>query len=993
MRGGTQANVAGKAFASILHRNMLLCASATALTVAAVPAYAQDTETVVVSASRITSAGFNAPTPTTVLSSADIQAQGESNVFSAVVELPSLLGSTGTQVANNTTSINNTGLSAFAVHGLGAIRTLTLINGQRVVPAFVQGTVDVSQFPQLLIQRVDVVTGGASASYGSDAIAGVVNFVLNDKFEGLKGNFLSGASTYGDDENFTLQLAGGTSFAGGRGHFVASGEYSYEAGVGPGTFGIGCASGKNGRCWYSAASILQRSIANTPAGQPEYTFATGVQDYQLTLGGLITRGPLQGTAFSPNGTPFQYQYGSNGVPAKDASGSVSNCVSPFCIGGDTTSDFGNGTTLAAALQRGNFYTHVSYDLLPNLTVWAAFMGSQVHTANASVTGAYRPDFFTIQCGNAAGGANAYLPASINAVCVTNNITNFRLGSNLPMLQSPVDVINQRDLNRFTAGLDGSFTVFGKEWTWNGYMEHGVNDDTEHVRNVVLVPNLVAAVDSIPGPNGSIICRSAVAQGEGCVPIDIFGTNPASSSAVSFLQGGSLHQTAPYQQTYERQEAASIIFNGQPIDDWAGPIAVATGVEYREEAYTVYGDPAGTGGTVPPLLDPTGNNWFAGNFHSGGGNYHVSEGFVELGVPLINSTSWGKADLNVAGRATGYSTSGFISTWKAGFTWDTPIDGLRVRALQSRDVRAPNLSELFAAPQVSNNSVIDDFAKPPTSVNVQFQANGNPALKPEKSLNTQLGIVYQPSWFPGFNLSIDYYRVGIKGQIGSISAQNEVDLCFQGFTAECSAIITANGGPIQTAQFIRVLTQSFNLATTVTDGFDYEASYQFSLGDDILPGNFVLRGLATNVSKFITNSGVPGTIPVESAGTNTGAIPHWKILGLQTYNLDAWSITFTENWISNGVYNRNYVPCAAGSCPLPTTVHPTINSNNMDGAFYLDIGGSYSFDDHWQGYFKVDNVANLGPPPSPGTTPNQYGANPSLYDTIGRMFRVGVRVNY
>ncbi len=621
------------------------------------------------------------------------------------------------------------------------------------------------------------------------------------------------------------------------------------------------------------------------------------------------------------------------------------------------------------------------------------MGSQVRTSNASVRGAYRPDYFTIQCGNAPGGANAYLPASINAACVADNITNFRLGSNLPMLSNPTTVLNQRDFNRFTVGADGSFGLFGKQWTWSTYGEHGINDDTEHVRNVTLVPNLVAAVDAVAGPNGTIVCRSAVAQAQGCAPIDIFGTSPASSSAVSFLQGGQLRQTQPYQQTYERQEAASFILNGEPLNDWAGPISMATGIEYREEAYTVYGDPAGNGGTVGPLLDPAGNNWFAGNFHSGGGNYHVTEGFVELGVPLINDTAWGKADLNVAGRATGYSTSGYVSTWKVGFTWDTPVDGLRLRALQSRDVRAPNLSELFAAPQVSNNSVINDFATPPTSQNVQFAAVGNTALKPEKSLNTQVGAVYQPSWFPGFNMSVDYYRVGIKGQIGSLSAQQEVDLCFQGFTSQCSSIITVNNGPVQTSNFVRILTQSFNLATAVTEGIDYEASYQFALGDDIMPGNFVVRALATNVMKFLTNSGVPGTIPVETAGTNTGAIPHWKILGVQTYALDKWSLTFTENWISQGVYNRNYVPCDAGSCPLPTTVHPTINTNKMDGAFYLDVGGSYDFTDHWQGYFKVDNVANLDPVASPGTTPNQYGANPSLYDTIGRMFRVGVRVNY
>lgn len=984
-----------------LRNRMLLCASATALLLAIAPARAQEDantvtqggiENVVVSGSRITAAGFNAPTPTTVLSAQDIDAQAEPNIFSTVAELPSLMGSSGTQVANATTSIDDTGLSAFSIHGLGTIRTLTLIDGQRVVPAYVNGTVDISQFPQLLIQRVDVVTGGASADYGSDAVGGVVNFILDNKFEGLKGNLQSGVSTYGDDANVTLEMAGGSSFAGGRGHFVVSGEYAYNAGVGSGTWGVGAAAGKNGRSWYNAPAILEQSIANTAPGQPEYTFATNVQDYQLANGGLITSGPLQGTTFSPNGTPQQFQYGSNGVPTKNSSGAVTNCISPFCVGGDLNSDYGATVSIDAALQRGNLYSRLSYDLFSNTTIWVGFMGTQVHTQNSSVRGAYRPNDLTIQCGNAAGGPNAFLPASINAACVANNITSFAYGSTLTMLQGPVQVLNQRDMNRFTAGADGSFSIFDKQWTWSAYGEHGVNDDTEHVRDVILVPNLNAALDAVAGPNGTIVCRSAVAQAEGCVPLNVFGNVPASPTAVSFLQGGSLHQTAPYQQTYERQEAFSFILNGEPFEDWAGKIAVATGAEYREEAYTVYGDTAGNGGTgLPPLLSSGGSNWFAGNFHDGNGNYHVSEAFLELDVPVINDTTWGKADLNLAGRATGYSTSGYVSTWKAGFSWDTPIDGLRLRGLLSRDVRAPNLSELFAAPQVSNNSILDPFNN--TAENVFYDATGNKALKPEKAANTQLGLVYQPSWFSGFNISIDYYRVGIKGQISSLSEQQEVNLCFEGYTAECSAIVTAGGAPYQTGVYTEVVAEAFNLASTVTDGFDYEASYQFSLPDNILPGNFILRALATNVTKFISNSGVPGTIPIETAGTNTGSIPHWKILGVQTYTLNKWSITFTENWISEGVYNRNYVACTPGSCPLPTANNPTINSDHMDGAFYLDMGGSYNFTDNWQGYFKVDNVANLAPVASPSTAIGGTGDNQSLYDAIGRMFRVGVRVNY
>src|SRR3979490_243052 len=174
-------------------------------------AHAQETqampvEQVVVSSSRITTAGFNAPTPTTVLSANDIADQAQSNVFTAVTELPSLMGSTGTAQGNHGSSTGTNGLSAFGIHGVGTSRALTLIDGQRVVPAVLGGTVDISQFPQLLIQRVDIVTGGASASWGSDAVSGVVNFILDNKFSGFKANILTGITTYGDDANVTAQV-------------------------------------------------------------------------------------------------------------------------------------------------------------------------------------------------------------------------------------------------------------------------------------------------------------------------------------------------------------------------------------------------------------------------------------------------------------------------------------------------------------------------------------------------------------------------------------------------------------------------------------------------------------------------------------------------------------------------------------------------------------------------------------------------------------------
>ncbi len=944
-------------------------------------------EQVVVSSSRITSAGFNAPTPTTVLSADDIEKQAESNVFTTVTELPSLLGSTGTATGNHGTSGGTNGLSAFGIHGVGTTRALTLIDGQRVVPANIGGTVDVSQFPQLLIQRVDVVTGGASASWGSDAVSGVVNFVLDNKFTGVKGNLLTGISTYGDAENVTLQTAGGTSFANGRGHIVASFEYSYEAGIGTGTYGTGCVQAA-GRCWYSAPAILPLSIANTPPGSPEYTYATNTEDYQETKYGIITRGPLQGLAFNADGTTYHFNYGPGQTPNHDATGTVTNCASPFCVGGDTTNNFGAGATLVGSLVRGNVYTRASYDI-GSTELWAAFIGSQVRTRNVSMIGTYRPDYFTIQCDN------AYLPASVTQACATNKISSFMLGTLNASLPRNPTIVNQRDLWRYTVGADGAFRLFGKDWTWSGYAEHANNNSSVLVHNILLTPYFKFATDAVRAADGTIVCRSAAAQAIGCQPYDLFGDFPPSSASLAWMQGGTLsQQIGPDQLTHERQEAASISLNGKPLELWAGPVSLATGVEYREEAFKVVGDTDSNGGpNVQPLLSTAGSNWVFGNFHNGGGNYHVVEGFMEVDVPLINDTTWGRADLDAAGRATGYSAAGYVNTWKAGLTWDTPVDGVRLRALQSRDVRAPNLSELFAPPSGINSSILD-LVKPgtPNQVNVLNQQQGNTALKPEKSTNTEVGVVFQPSWLPGFSLSADYWRLAIKGEIGSLSNQQEVQLCALGNQAECAALLTVDGGPPQSSRITTVVLEPFNLATVVTDGIDYEASYQFDLQNWDVPGSFVLRALASNITKFITNSGIPTTIPVESAGTNTGVTPHWKVFAQQTYNIDRWSFTVAERWISPGVISGNFIQCTTG-CPLPTANNPTINNNRMPGAFYVDLGGSLDFSENWDVYFKVDNVANVDPPPAPpiAASPNSDGSNPQLYDVIGRMFHIGVRV--
>jgi outer membrane receptor protein involved in Fe transport len=252
--------------------------------------------------------------------------------------------------------------------------------------------------------------------------------------------------------------------------------------------------------------------------------------------------------------------------------------------------------------------------------------------------------------------------------------------------------------------------------------------------------------------------------------------------------------------------------------------------------------------------------------------------------------------------------------------------------------------------------------------------------------------------PGFNLSLDYYRIAVKGEIASLTPQQEVDLCFGGNQTVCSqAIVTTNGGPVQSSPFSQVIVKVFNLASVVTDGFDLEANYRFPLLVEDVPGELAFHVLLNHTSKFITDSGIAGQPVVESAGNMTlGAatasnVPLWKGFFTQDYSNDGWSFTLTERWISDGVFNKMYVECTA-ACPAPTVAHPTINFNRQDGALYLDVGGSYNLTDYAKAYFKIDNIANESPPPSPQIGAQTYGVNPAYYDVIGRMVRLGLRLS-
>jgi outer membrane receptor protein involved in Fe transport len=1067
-----------------------LAGGAAILALSASAAMAQEgVEQVVVSSSRLQAAGFDAPTPTTVISAADLQASAKSSVFDAITQLPQLQGSTGVSYNTGSTTTGLIGLSTLNLRGLSSLRTLVLLDSERVVGGNFNGTVDVSQMPQMLIQRVDVVTGGASASWGSDAVAGIVNFVTDKKFEGFKFNAQAGLSTYGDAGNMLFQTAAGTSFAGGRGHFEASAEYAYNDGLLPRYPVIQQHSAQaeniGGRTLMrqSQTNSYGSGAAAVPAGMPQNYYGPLAQGTQTAAFGLITSGPYTGTTFDQTGKAGAFAYAGNCfAQTTGTSTGVKGTIGTTCYGtpskpGDqndsSTHQFTQG--LSDPLTRGNLFARVSYELSSNAEVYATMNYGISRTENIPAQGNSSKSGETIRCDNAYllqsglfNTAAACMAAVNSTLTAANQVTTasaatMSFGSDWANIPTDQLMFLTRTMRRFVVGGDGTFDLFGKDWNWDSYFQHGETDTSIRIYNMPLsgtpatqnadgtfsqvnsqLSRFNLAQDAVfaNGVSGQIVCRNTVAQAYGCVPFNPFGGPSLTPGQVAYFDG----QNGPGGTTIGptaiqtlRQEAFSFAVNGSPVEDWAGPVSVAAGYEYREEHYSQRSDPysggitASTPATVnEPCTDPIVDcgltslgslgAWNAGNYHDGNGTYHVNEVFIEFGIPLLNDSFWGKADLDIAGRHARYSTAGDANTWKVGLTWDTPVPGVRLRTLQSRDIRAPNLSELFSPVQGLNGSVNNDFANANCNCttfngqNLRQLNEGNKLLKPEKGQTTEIGLVWQPDFIPGFQASIDYYRISVKGAIASLGLQTVEDLCFNsgGTSSYCATSFIGTGNGIQQSatnrgepgtpsQLSYVASIAFNSGSLVTDGFDLESSYQFDLQDYDIPGSFTLHSFINHTTKFVTDSNIVGTQRnVELAGLLSGGggsstynqsggnVLTWKLQETQSYQNDIWGFHLAERWYAGGVSgSKNGLVCAPGTCPAFTTAQliqtPTYNYQNVDSIMYLDVGANWNVSDKTQLYGQIDNITNIRPPDTNSTTVNN-----TLYDVIGRMFRVGVR---
>lgn len=833
---------------SVRKADLKISTSAFVLAMLAAPVAAQDTEEsgveeIIISTSRIQKSGFEAPTPVTTLGSEDLAVRGSTNVADLINELP---GFAGTSTPTSTTlSSRGSGVNALDLRGLGTNRNLVLVNGRRHVPADEFGIVDLNVIPSLAIRRVEVVTGGASAAWGSDAVSGVVNVIYDKELEGLKAETQFGVSGRGDAEAYRVAVAYGSRTADDRGHFLIAAEYNENGGI-PDSLG---------RDWQLRRPGFLSNPADTGPndGIPSFQIVDNVRLFLASPNGItFPGGPLGNLEFQPDGTATQRELGVIG--------------GNLMIGG-SGSALQDATALLVATERKSLLAAFDYDLSDDINFYFEGSASQSNTSGALI--------HAFVFGQPINSGNPFLPASVQQTIDDTGTGSLALWRTTDDFNRPITSVSETNNLRFVGGFTGDFS---NGWTWDVYYQYGKVDFQNTQENNLIPGNLQNAADAVLDPvSGEIVCASGA---PGCVPINLFGFGSPSEAAIDYVTGNSISNTTLTQQVV----SASV--NGDVFDGWAGPISAAFGAEYRAE-------------DLDRQVDALSDNaaFLITNAQPLQGNIEVADVFGEVLVPLLDDDNLGSMAFNGAARLTDYSTSGTVVTWKLGLTYD-PIEELRLRGSVSRDIRAPAIGEFF----LETLLLFDNIQNPFTGTTDLSTINntGNDNLQEERSTTTTFGVIYSPNWLEGLRLSVDWYNIDISGAIASIDNQAIVDRCFAGESDLCDLIDFA---PDQT---ITNLTNTLlNLGTFKVEGIDFQANYstQFDNGDllgvNVFGSYLYTRDVATdgiNIRSFAGEVG-PGGF----------GMPELKVRSSVNYATDAWNFYGQVRFIGASRYNTSFGP--------------------------------------------------------------------------------------
>ncbi|WP_298670373.1 TonB-dependent receptor [uncultured Sphingomonas sp.] len=805
----------------------------------AVDADADAATDIVVTGSRIDKAGFDAPTPTTVVGEAELQMGARPSIAQALNDLPQFRA---TQSPTSTVANTNSSSSAMDLRGLGVTRTLTLLNGRRFT-----GSADLNTIPQNMVKRVEVVTGGASAAWGSGAVGGVVNLILDNKLQGLTVGAQNGISSRGDGHRYSFNGSFGTSFAGGRGHFMIGGEYQRDEGI----FDR-----------FSRPNLGSTDLFSPVGGANGHNLVLSPDVFYANFGtnGLITSGPasLIGKTFNANGTVRPFQFGQVGLGGTTM------------VGGEGVSS-NSEHTLTNPYQRYNSYARLSYDV-GQATFWADATFSRIWAKYPfyAETGTYT-----------LSGVNPFVQQALGGqVAPTGTIKVGRVFEDYGMRTFG---FSRRNIEG-AIGVDG--TIGGGNWKYSAYYAHGELRNAQSYDNQITGANLTLALDAVYDAGGNIVCRDALTNPTtACRPLNILGAGRADPAAVRYVFG---NQASVAYTT--KLDTTGFSLRGDAFNTWAGPVSVAVGGEARWESITT--------NSLDPVSAAKGFSRF--NFSPLNGGFNVQEGFGEVAIPLLDQP-FSKLDINGAARYSHYSSSGGIWSWKVGAT-DRIFNNLLLRFSRSRDIRSASLTEMYTTVATSFSSVAENGQTYP----VTRYAGGNPKLRPEIGSTLTVGAVFTPTAVPGLNLSVDYYNIEIRDAIVSLGAQDIVTSCSLGNANACAQIERAPAIPPATLGAPTVIHSTYiNLAQYKTRGLDIEASYVLPMSRiSNMPGSLRFRALATYVPKVEINNGVAVIQRAGDVGDNVNfGTPKWRGTGSITYTNSDFSIDARVRYVGGGVYDH------------------------------------------------------------------------------------------
>lgn len=928
---------------------------------------AESVESIIVTGSRIARAELESAMPVSITRFDNVARVGRLNAYDALRLEPAIAPGAGSYSANfhSGGDAGNAGAAFINLRNLGANRTLTLIDGRRRVSATASASaVDLNMIPPAMIERLEVVTGGAAAIYGADAVTGAVNIITKRDPKGLHLTVYQGISQRGDVPETNVSLTTGGTFADGRGSFIMGGTYL-----------------KTGDLHEKDRAFSVKRISHF--ANPLNTGPTdGIPD------NITNRDFIQ---FFNSEVPMMYIPANNGYYHISGGQVFQSFYDKTYSTGEL--GLGEGTNNPQFARSWNYYgpMRLAEETVSAIAKFDYEVADDIHygarldygrTLSSGIISRYREDS-RLLFGGGFGGPKAYLDNPYMPDSVRKLMTSFGLSSanidrwydNWPRIETLPD--------RQSLTIDQTlFGEIGRSLRWEAFYQYGRSTNDITVTNMPLTARWVAARDVIADPvTGQPVCRDAAQRAAGCVPYNIFGNDPLTAAQKAWMLVD-LRSTS-----VNKQELFGASLSGRLFALPYGDVSFAIGAERRTESGKLTVDPRVSGGQIPL-------NGFTGSIQSVPVNaaMSVSEGYAELVVPVLRDLPFiRRLEIEGAYRYSKYSTIGSTDTWKVGATWE-PLEGFTIRGVRSRSVRVPNFGELYAP---ITNRFIASVNDPCLAVNanvtptraanckalgvptnlafysddIATRSGGNPNLTPETSDSFTVGLVAQPRFIRGFDMTIDYWDIRIKDAVTSFDQTVMMNQCVDLPTID--NIFCANVRRAATGKINFISTAMVNAASLEARGLDVGLNYTLPVlaGDLSLAfkGSYLLDRTIQNIP------GVSSSLLKYAGGY---ADPKFRAFLLTTYSLSDYSVTLGTQFISASLFNPNAIP-------------DQYDDNSIPAMVYNDLSASRSFGDRFDLTFGVKNLFDAKPP----MLPDVYSGGGGRYDTVGRYFftRIGVKL--